>query len=1151
MGRVLQRVCIVALAAALPCAVLAQFDPDTGIVSDARWRSGVPLGGIGCGAVELMTDGALGNATINHNWDRPTGVLKGAFAAVHYKAGPSAGARVLRGDSKLEYDGVANIRHTGYLGLYPRAEVEFADTDLPIKVDLHAWSPLIPRNPGDSSLPMAFFDFTLQNAGQVATQAAVLMSWENLLGFGGRRDVAWDSSAGNQQVRMAHAGWRGLRFTTSQTYHNMRQNTVGEYFLGVQDEEGLQVTLCPSWDPGAASPAWWKQFEAEGMLSAVPATGPRARPAGAVAAKVNLQPGQARTVRFTIAWWMPTFRMEHGTRMPAEATPTLQDAGRAAFDGDPATRWGTGRGKAHGDEFILDLKASHSLNRLVLDSAPSPNDYPAGYRIEASPDGESWQEVASATAQQARSRQKTGALTIDFPARRARYLRITNLGHEDHWWWSIHELNVAGPKGDIDLSQATARQRLVQMVTKKVSRDVGHYYQQSFPDMPSMLAYARRSRDRLLGETRQWQDLVWRSSLPHWLRLKLINCAYTMYSATVLTRDGRFAVMESPIDMGGALGTMDQRMAAHGFYTQMFPELDKSELRLFLRCQQADGRITHFNGNFHEIIGNPKVGYGITDWPDLSCSWIMQVLKLYRWTGDRQFLDEMWPGIQAAIAWLEVADEDGDLIPEGGSTYDYETLPRGAFIYSASCYLGALLAAEEAATVQENARLSQRYRERFLAVQKAVLDRLWNGRFFAKWRAAKGDAQNPNSFVAALAGDWLAHLCGLRDTLPSGIIDRQVEQLIARHVNPFFPVPPMEVTPGGRLATSACFVLQHEPYLGCEAIYRGYVDDGLEVLRRVYHCAWEQNHSPWDQSLVYSAPSGRQGGLRAYMTCPTSWHVLNALSGVTLDVPGKTLYISPRHPAEEAELHMPVFMAGFWGWLDYAPDAELRLRIAKVFPGGEHEITHIARDGCARAIALEEPFRVEAGVVLDLSSLAGRLELPGGPKKVEWAVKPGPPRRHGLGSEEWTVTASSTGAEEGQAEPVKQAIDGDTATRWTTGRSQAGGEWLQLDLGRVRPVKAIWADLYGSKQDYPRGCDVLVSDDAEQWRTVATLSRGESRRSVRHQVWRCELEPVQTRYIKIVQTGRDSFYWWSIHELYVLGPGDDLRLPEALRDRGR
>ena len=58
-----------------------------------------------------------------------------------------------------------------------------------------------------------------------------------------------------------------------------------------------------------------------------------------------------------------------------------------------------------------------------------------------------------------------------------------------------------------------------------------------------------------------------------------------------------------------------------------------------------------------------------------------------------------------------------------------------------------------------------------------------------------------DSFVAALAGDWLAHLTGLPQTLPPGVARKEVAQILLRHQKPFFPVPPMEVKPDGSILT--------------------------------------------------------------------------------------------------------------------------------------------------------------------------------------------------------------------------------------------------------------------------------------------------------------------------------------------------------------
>ncbi|MCX7918168.1 MAG: GH116 family glycosyl-hydrolase [bacterium] len=474
-------------------------------------------------------------------------------------------------------------------------------------------------------------------------------------------------------------------------------------------------------------------------------------------------------------------------------------------------------------------------------------------------------------------------------------------------------------------------------ITKRDNRDNGHYYQNYFSNIKSLAKYAYTHRQKFLAQTQEWQNLILESSLPYWLKLKLINTVFPMVSNTIFTKDKRFAVLESPVDMGGALGTMDQRMAAHAVMAMFYPEQNKSELELFAQCQQPDGRIPHFDGNIHEIIGDANVGYGITDWPDLSCSFIMQVFKEYRWTGDAKFLNRMTPHIYRALDWLESADKDEDSIPEGGSTYDYEKPFPGAFIYTASCYLGALKTAIEIARIQHDTTRQKRYEQRFALVQKQVINLLWNGKYFIKQYNPITGEKNPNSFIAQFAGDWLTQLAGLGNTLPKSYIQTGLKHIIKMHLEKFYPVPPMEVTPDGRCATRYCFIIQHEPYFGCEAIYEGYVDAGLDVIRRVYKVAWEQNHSPWNQSLNYYAPEGQQGFLVSYMTCPATWHILNALTGATLDVPNQTLELSPKIWKENAkkgtaEFKLPIFFPQFWAWIHFVPKTgKTKLQVIKSF----------------------------------------------------------------------------------------------------------------------------------------------------------------------------------------------------------------------------
>jgi len=973
------------------------FDTSTGTIYDSRWRSGVPLGGIGVGKIEALTDGSFGNFTNNHNWDRPYGWAKGAFAAIRTQSGDDAPvAKLLRLPSNNEYVNVANVQHTRTQGWFPRAQVYFDDADLPVRVQMNAFSPLIPHNVKDSALPVACLSYTVTNPSKRSVKASLLLAWPNLLGWGGRLNGSddhvkgggnqeWDDLSKNSQTAAGAGGLTGLLYKTALQYTGNRKDVTGEYFVGVRREAGVSIDTV-SWDAAAPTPAFWSSFAATGRLTRQdPATATHASPAGAVSSDMVLKPGESRTVRFYVVWAMP-----HMVTLYGANNITLVHPGESIQD-----RWTTGHAEAAGDSFVVDLGQTLTPDKLILDQGEYLNDYPRGLKVEISSDQKVWTSIAESDAATVKAALSGSEIAVPLTSGAGRYLRLTNLGVDSYYWWSIHTLKVSAKEKPEPL--------LFALSDKVSADDVGHYWQNWWHGATDIASYVDRNADRLLSQTKASQEPVLQSSLPFWLKLKLINCSFPIYSNTVLTRDGRFTVLESPNNMAGALGTMDQRMASHGYYTAFFPELDQAELEMYAVCQQPDGRITHLDGNIHNIIGSPDVVYGITDWPDLASSWVLQVTKLARWTGNTAFLNRMHPHIPKAMDFMYESGKNDDSIPEGGSTYDYEPAPPGAFIYSASCYMGAL----RAAIVSDPAHADE-YKRRLALTQDSVMRHLWNGTFLRKnWFPDTGKT-NENSFVANQAGDWLARLTGLPKTLDPKIIHQSVAQTIARHQKPFYPVPPMEVTPDGKMAVSMCFILQHEPYLGCEAIYENYVDDGMETLNRVYHCAWELNHSPWDQSLMYPAPEGHQGGLVTYMTSTTSWHVLNAIGGTSLDVPNSRLYISPRLRTTESELHIPVFFSCFSAWLDYVPaQHKLTLRVTDVTPidaktqaslfhapGPKGDspprtivIRSIARDGDAEPITLPKEFVVLPGAVLDLSGEIDRLALPGKSEVVDFEVK--------------------------------------------------------------------------------------------------------------------------------------------------------------------
>src|SRR5207247_1420033 len=130
--------------------VVPAVDAISGVVRSRRLATGVPLGGIGAGTFQVMTDGLISGATYNNKWAYPTGDIPGCFAAVHVRAGTRALSRVLALTSPY---GLETISGLNYEGLFPVAKLTFQDPALPILISSRAFSPLIPHDVRSSSFP--------------------------------------------------------------------------------------------------------------------------------------------------------------------------------------------------------------------------------------------------------------------------------------------------------------------------------------------------------------------------------------------------------------------------------------------------------------------------------------------------------------------------------------------------------------------------------------------------------------------------------------------------------------------------------------------------------------------------------------------------------------------------------------------------------------------------------------------------------------------------------------------------------------------------------------------------------------------------------------------------------------------------------------
>ena len=199
-----------------------------------RPRSGLALGGVGTGGFELRQDGRFYNWNIFNN--APYGVGPGLgercahalFFMVKYQvAGQQPRMKILQipdghdvgsmPSQLFSYPWMSGVEQIAYEASFPFSRLRFTDPEMPLIIDLEAFSPFIPHDVKNSSLPAAIFTFSIRSTSPKPVQVQLIATQQNLIGhdvtrkrFTGRTETTADSvlvEMGAELVDPAHDSW--------------------------------------------------------------------------------------------------------------------------------------------------------------------------------------------------------------------------------------------------------------------------------------------------------------------------------------------------------------------------------------------------------------------------------------------------------------------------------------------------------------------------------------------------------------------------------------------------------------------------------------------------------------------------------------------------------------------------------------------------------------------------------------------------------------------------------------------------------------------------------------------------------------------------------------------------------------------------------
>jgi len=309
--------------------ILAAALCGAGLAADAREYNGLyegetlsrvafPIGGIGAGMFCLEGSGAVSHMSLRHKMElhhQPA-----IFPAIYTDDGTRQVAKVLEGpvpEWKLfgPYNtgngaagvtyGLPRFENCTFLARFPFGKISLRDKEVPLDVHVTGWSPFAPGNSFDSSLPVGALEYRFINTSGKTVKSVFSFNAGNCMA------VDHDHSR-------IEAMENGFVLVQQPTEGNPEQ----EGYLSIFTDG--PATVDHGWFPGIGwDPRlnWWDpMFVVWGnvrngrIIDNPPQDGPVI--GASLAVSFSLKPGESKTVKVMMAWYVPNTTQSQGGSAP-------------------------------------------------------------------------------------------------------------------------------------------------------------------------------------------------------------------------------------------------------------------------------------------------------------------------------------------------------------------------------------------------------------------------------------------------------------------------------------------------------------------------------------------------------------------------------------------------------------------------------------------------------------------------------------------------------------------------------------------------------------------------------------------------------------------------------------------------------------------
>lgn len=251
------------------------------------------------------------------------------------------------------------------------------------------------------------------------------------------------------------------------------------------------------------------------------------------------------------------------------------------------------------------------------------------------------------------------------------------------------------------------------------SKYLGRHYARRFDNAAEVAQHLIENFDRLGGLTELWRKTWYDSTLPGWFLDRTFATASTLATSTVYRfGDGRFYGWEG---IGCCAGTCTHVWHYAQAVARLFPELER-DLR-----ERTDFGIA-FDEDTGAVGHRGEFARGAAD--DGQAGVILRSCREHQMTSNNEFLKRNWPKIRKAVEYLIRKDANDDGMIEGAQPNTLDAAWYGKIAWLTSLYLAALRAGEEMASEMGDNDFAEKTRAIYEKGSKKIVELLWNGEYF-------------------------------------------------------------------------------------------------------------------------------------------------------------------------------------------------------------------------------------------------------------------------------------------------------------------------------------------------------------------------------------------------------------------------------------